>query len=97
MVEHLSNLDNYLKLNSEQLIESDIAYLKTIFILFSKEKEFEQVLKNCYFYLYRLGTRQEVNDSSYQKDFLRKALEIGWINITLRYNIIFLLKIEEKN
>ena len=90
-----SDIETYLKFNSECLSGWDITYLKTIFRIFQKENEFEQVLNNCDIYLYKLGTRQEINTLSDKKDILEKSLKLGWINLILRQDTMFLVKIEE--
>lgn len=95
MIDLPSDLEAYLKLNSEGLSISDIETLKIIFKIFGKDSFFEQVLNNCNIYLYRLGNREEVNNSLNKRGLIEKAISLGWINITLRHDIIFLLKIEE--
>lgn len=92
-----TDLDSYLKSNSEDLSIQDIDYFKTIFKIFQKEKEFSDVLNKCKVYLYRLGTWQEINDSFRKKEILDNSLRLGWINLILRQNVMFLLKIEEKS
>jgi hypothetical protein len=89
-------IDNYLKLKNTNFIDSDIYYLSIIFKIFNKQKEFEKVIDSCNIYLYKLGTRLELNNSYIKKWLLKRAVEIQWVNLVLREDIMYLIKIEEK-
>jgi hypothetical protein len=89
-------IDNYLKLKNTNFIDSDLYYLSIIFKIFNKQKEFEKVIDSCNIYLYKLGTRLELNNSYIKKWLLKRAVEIQWVNLVLREDIMYLIKIEEK-